>query len=107
MQTVSGLEPWKGEEIYGLKEQALALTTIEGNWTAALVSNIPDRSNARARPSFFPKRLYRLRARFEQFIGKIKRFKRIAMRCEKTKQNYAAFVALACVFILVKSVHTA
>jgi len=68
---------------------------------------IPHRSNTRVRPSFFPKRLYRLRARVEQFIGKIKRFKRIAMRCEKTKQNYAAFVALACVFILVKSVHTA
>jgi hypothetical protein len=29
------------------------------------------------------------------------------MRCEKTKQNYAAIVALACVFILVKSGHTA
>lgn len=27
------------------------------------------------------------------------------MRCEKTKQNYAAFIALASVFILVKSVH--
>ena len=31
----------------------------------------------------------------------------LAMRCEKTARNYASFVALACVFILVKSVHTA
>jgi hypothetical protein len=46
-------------------------------------------------------------ARVEQFIGKIKRFKRIAVRCEKTKQYDAALVALACVFILVKSVHAA
>ena len=68
---------------------------------------IPYRSNIKARPKFFPRRLYKLRARVEQFIGKLKRFKRIAMRCEKTKQNYAAFIALACVFILVKSVHTA
>jgi hypothetical protein len=29
------------------------------------------------------------------------------LRCEKTAQNFAAFVSLACTFILVKSVHTA
>jgi len=32
---------------------------------------------------------------------------RVALRCEKTAQNFAAFVSLACTFILVKSVHTA
>ncbi len=32
---------------------------------------------------------------------------RIALRCEKTAQNYASFVALALGFILIKSVHTA
>jgi hypothetical protein len=30
-----------------------------------------------------------------------------ALRCEKTKRNFAAIVALAAGFILVKSVHTA
>ena len=40
-------------------------------------------------------------------IRDIKRFKRIALRCEKTAQNYGSFVALACAFILIKSVHTA
>jgi transposase len=68
---------------------------------------IPHRENARNRPRFFPKTLYKLRARVEQFVGKLKRFKRVAMRCEKTQQNYAAFVSLACIFVLVKSVHTA
>lgn len=68
---------------------------------------IPHRSNVKDRPRFFPKRLYKLRARIEQFIGKIKRFKRVAMRCEKTKQNYASLIALACGFVLVKTVHTA
>ena len=60
-----------------------------------------------ARPAFFPRTLYKGRARVEQAIGKLKRFKRIALRCEKTAQNFAAFVSLACAFILVKSVHTA
>jgi transposase len=68
---------------------------------------IPYRKNTRVKPRVFPKRLYKLRARVEQFIGKLKRFKRVAMRCEKTATNFAAFVALACVFVLVKSVHRA
>jgi transposase len=56
--------------------------------------------------AFFPKTLYKARARIEQAVGKLKRFKRIALRCEKTAQNYRSFVALALGFILIKSVHT-
>ena len=58
-------------------------------------------------PAFFPKTLYKARARIEQAVGKLKRFKRIALRCEKTAHNYGSFVALALGFILIKSVHTA
>ena len=68
---------------------------------------IPYRSNAKDRPVLLPKALRRGRARIEQAIGKLKRFKRIALRCEKTAANYAALVAFACGLILVKSVHTA
>jgi transposase len=50
---------------------------------------------------------YKGRARIEQAVAKLKRFRRIALRCEKTAQNFAAFVSLVCAFILVKSVHTA
>ena len=65
---------------------------------------IPYRSNTKDIPVFFPKVLYKGRARIEQAVGK--RFKRIALRCEKTAQNYGSFVALALGFILIKSVHT-
>ena len=68
---------------------------------------IPYRSNTKDMPAFFPKTLYKARARIEQAVGKLKRFKRIALRCEKTAQNYGSFVALALGFILIKSVHTA
>jgi transposase len=68
---------------------------------------IPYKSTAKSRPAFFPKALYRARARIEQLVGKLKRFKRIALRCEKTNRNFGSFVALALGFILVKSVHTA
>jgi transposase len=68
---------------------------------------IPFRSSTKNPPTFFPKALYRARARIEQLVGKLKRFKRIALRCEKTTQNYGSVVALALGFILIKSVHTA
>lgn len=74
---------------------------------AASVRSSRTNSNAIDRTAFFPKILYKARARIEQAVGKLKRFKRIALRCEKTAQNYGSFVALAFGFILVKSVHTA
>jgi transposase len=61
-----------------------------------IVPVIPYRENARNRPSFFPRLLYKTRARVEQTIGKLKRFKRVAMRCDKTQDSYGAFVAFAC-----------
>ena len=66
---------------------------------------IPVKTTAKERPAFFPKALYR--ARIEQCVGKLKRFKRIALRCEKTAQNYGSIVAFGLTMILVKSVHTA
>src|SRR5262249_32303428 len=55
----------------------------------------------------FQKMLHKGRAGIEQAVGKLKRFKRVALRCEKTAQNYGSLVALACAFILIKSVHGA
>ena len=71
-----------------------------------IIPVIPHRSNAKNRPNFFPKLLYKTRARIEQAIGKLKRFKRVVLRCEKTAESYGAFVAFACTLILVKSVHS-
>ena len=84
--------------------------TAKPNRAAALARGItpviPRRENAKQRGRFFPKRLYKLRARIEQTIGKLKRFKRVAMRCEKTDSSYSAIVSFACGLMLVKSVHT-
>ena len=68
---------------------------------------IPYKCTARNRPAFFPRALYRARARIEQLVGKLKRFKRIALRCEKTDRNFGSFVAFALALIIVKSVHRA
>jgi transposase len=72
-----------------------------------IVPVIPYRANVKEKPKFFPKLLYRTRARIEQAVGKLKRFKRVALRCEKTVASFDAIVSFACILILVKSVHRA
>ena len=71
------------------------------------ITVIPHRSHRKGMPQHFARALYRGRARIEQMIGKLKRFKRVALRCEKTARNFRSIVALAATFLLVKSVHTA
>ena len=52
---------------------------------------IPYRSTTHGAPKFFPRMLYKSRARIEQTMGKLKRFKRIALRCEKTANQDKRF----------------
>jgi hypothetical protein len=47
------------------------------------------------------------RVRIEPTIGKLKQFKHVVMRCEKTGISYSAIIGSACGTMLVKSVHTA
>jgi hypothetical protein len=65
------------------------------------------RSNTKHIPKVFARALYRGRARIEQAVGKPRRSKHIALRCEKTRRNFASFIKPVAAFILIKSVHTA
>jgi transposase len=51
--------------------------------------------------------LYKLRARVEQTVGKLKRFKRTALRCEKTTASFTALASFACSIMIINSVHIA
>jgi transposase len=68
---------------------------------------IPHKINEKDKPAFFAKLLYKARARIEQGIGVVKRFKRVALRCEKTARNYRSIVSFAAGLCLIKFVHTA
>lgn len=46
--------------------------------------------------------LYKERHLVECFFNKIKRFRRIALRCEKTVSSFKAFVELACAMAWLK-----
>jgi transposase len=68
---------------------------------------IPHKANERDKPTLFAKTLYKARSRIEQGIGRLKRFKRVALRCEKTARNFRSIVACAARLCLIKFVHTA
>jgi transposase len=72
------------------------LPEVDG-YNRSICPVIPSRSNPIDKPEFFAKLVDKARARLEQMMGKIKRFKRIALRHEKTARNYASFLALVCV----------
>ncbi|MGP2490928.1 IS5 family transposase [Mesorhizobium sp. PUT5] len=68
---------------------------------------IPHKANEKNPQAFFAKTLYKARARIEQGFGRLKRFKRVALRCEKTARNFRSIVSFAAGLCLLKFVHTA
>ena len=68
---------------------------------------IPHKANEKNKPAFFARILYKARARIEQGVGRLKRFKRVALRCEKTARNFRSIISFAAGLCLIKFVHTA
>jgi hypothetical protein len=75
--------------------------------TRGIAPVIPYKDNEKGKPAFFAGTLYKARARIEQGIGALKRFKRVALRCEKTARNFRSIVSIAAGLCLIKFVHTA
>jgi transposase len=59
---------------------------------------IPPRRN-RKRPAFYDKELYKKRHHIENFFSRLKDFRALATRYEKTAQNFLAGVYLAAAII--------
>jgi transposase len=62
---------------------------------------IPPRAN-RKQPRDYEKTLYKLRNRIERCFSKLKQFRRLATRYEKSRRCFLALVALACTWIVLK-----
>ena len=65
---------------------------------------IPRRENSKHGGRFSPQQLYKLRARIEQTLGQLERFKRVAMRCNNTIARQCIIVSFASGLILRKPV---
>ena len=59
---------------------------------------MPPRSN-RKTPRECDAELYKVRNVMERFIGKVKRFRRVAARCDKLSSVYLGFLHFASIFI--------
>lgn len=62
---------------------------------------IPPKRN-RVQPRAHDKQLYKERNLAERFINRIKRFRRVATRYEKTARNFLAFVHVASIMVLLR-----
>jgi putative transposase len=71
---------------------------IEGTGAEAVIPPKKDRKVARE----YDKHLYKERNEVERFIGRLKEYRRVATRYEKTDRNYLAFVHVAAVMILLR-----
>ncbi len=61
---------------------------------------IPHKANEKNKPAFFARTFYKARAGMEQGVGRLKRFKRVALRCEKTKRDFRSIVSVAAALLL-------
>jgi transposase len=63
---------------------------------------IPGRKNRKVK-IVYDKAIYKLRGRIEQFFGKLKENKRLALRFDKLDSSFLSFIAVASIKILIKS----
>ena len=84
--------------------QFLADRAFDANWLrdaltrAGIEPVIPPKSNRRC-PAEFDREAYKWRHLIENFFGKLKEYRGIAMRCCKTDESFSAFIALAATVI--------
>ena len=93
---------------YGLRcSQLLADRAFDADWLrdalngAGIEPVIPPKSNRRV-PAEFDREVYKWRHLIENFFGKLKEYRGIAMRCCKTDESFGAFISLAATLIRLK-----
>ena len=97
-QAISLLEGFEVEAVIADKgyDADYVVDTIESGGAKAV---IPPKSN-RKQLRTYDKHLYKERNLVERFFNKLKHFRRIATRYEKTARNYLAMVTFAATIIL-------
>jgi transposase len=82
----------------------LADRAFDANWLRDMLADagikavIPPKSNRRF-PAEFDRDTYKWRHLIENFFGKLKEYRGIAMRCCKTDESFTAFISLAATVI--------
>jgi transposase len=74
------------------------VAAIEAKGAEAVIPSKSNRNTPRAHDTY----LYKERNQVERFLNRIKQFRRVATRYEKTAQNFLAFVHAAAIVILLR-----
>lgn len=88
----------------GQIQHVLADAAYDGDETRALVKQLKARAcikphGNRTEKKRYDKRRYQHRNLVERFLGRIKQYRRVATRYEKTAANFAGFVWLAALMV--------
>jgi transposase len=96
-----GVEPLiKGIEFGGLiADKAFDSNAIIAELHARGAKAVISQHPRRAKPLDIDLEVYKWRHLIENFFGKLKEFKRIAMRCDKTDSSFSAIIHLAAAVI--------
>jgi transposase len=84
--------------------QLLADRAFDADWLRDMLTEgeitavIPPKSNRRF-PAELDRDTYKWRHLIENFVGKLKEYRGIAMRCCKTDESFSAFISLAATVI--------
>lgn len=100
MQAASLLKGYQPDAVLadkGYDSDAL-IKTIEAKGAEAV---IPPKSN-RKEPRDYDKDLYKERNLVERFVSRIKHYRRVATRYEKTARNFLGFVYVASIMVLLR-----
>ena len=76
-------------------DSSAILAELDARGAKAVISQHP----RRIRPLAIDREMYKWRHLIENFFGRLKEFKRIAMRSDKTDQSFAAMIHLAAAIV--------
>ena len=88
-----------GELDAPIADKAFDSNTIIADLDARGAKVVIAQHSRRAKPLVIDAEMYKWRHLIENFFGKFKEFKRIAMRADKTDQSFAAIIHLAAAVI--------
>jgi transposase len=88
--------PWPaGARVRSLWHSNAIIADLDARGAKVVISQHP----RRAKPRAIDEEMYKWRHLIENFFGKLKEFKRIALRADKTDQSFAAMIHIAAAMI--------
>ena len=77
----------------------MRILVVNSNTTASMTAKIATPAGSGTRVISMDENVNKMRHLIDCFFSRVQRFRRAALRCEKTLSSFGAFVATACTMI--------